>query len=226
MPLTEIGLIEQIKVELKRAMCAFFRKVPLNQAHKLMKTLPFAILLLLVGAGCASRDWRGERSVRIAGTTFANMNVQAHASKRSVSTGVGIIDLKGVLRLIRYREGKPLLLNFWATWCLPCKEEFPDLVKIAKGTHNAEIIGISLDYPDEKDSKVVPFIKNQSIPFKIYIASFHRPEELINAIDSTWNGAIPATFFYDVHGIQKSSIIGRATHDNFATHLKQLAANQ
>ncbi len=46
MPLTEIGLIEQIKVELKRAMCAFFRKVPLNQAHKLMKTLPFAILLL------------------------------------------------------------------------------------------------------------------------------------------------------------------------------------
>ena len=105
------------------------------------------------------------------------------------------------------------------------QEEFPDLVKIAKRAHNAEIIGISLDYPDEKDSKVIPFIKNQNVPFKIYIASFHKPEELINAIDSTWNGAIPATFFYDGHGIQKSSIIGRATHDNFATHLKQLAAN-
>ena len=207
-------------------MCVFFRKVPPNKSHILMKTLPLAVLLLLVGVGCVSRDWRGERNLRIAHATSANMNVQTHASKRSVSPGVEAIDLKGVQRLIKYREGKPLLLNFWATWCLPCKEEFPDLVKIAKRAHNAEIIGISLDYPDEKDSKVVPFIKNQSVPFKIYIASFQRPEELINAIDSTWNGAIPATFFYDAYGIQRSSIIGRATRDNFATHLKQLAANQ
>jgi thiol-disulfide isomerase/thioredoxin len=191
-----------------------------------MKTLPLAVLLLLVGVGCASRDWRGERNLRIEYATSANMNIQTHASSRSVSPGVEVIDLNGVLQLIQYREGKPLLLNFWATWCLPCTEEFPDLVKIAKGPHTAEIIGISLDYPDEKDSKVIPFIKNQNVPFKIYIASFHKPEEFINAIDSTWNGAIPATFFYDVHGIQRYSIIGRATHDNFAMHLKQLAANQ
>ena len=191
-----------------------------------MKTLPLAVLLLLVGPGCASRDWRGERNVRIEHATFANMNVQTHTSARSVSPDVEVIDLKGVQRLIRYRKGKPLLLNFWATWCLPCKEEFPDLVKISQSTLHAEVIGISLDYPDEKDSKVVPFIKNQRVPFDIYIASFRKPEEFINAIDSTWNGAVPATFFYDVHGIQKSSIIGLATHDSFTAHLKQLAANQ
>ena len=154
------------------------------------------------------------------------MNVQTHTTARSFSPDVEVIDLKGIQRIIRNRKGKPLLLNFWATWCLPCKEEFPDLVKISKSTLNAEVIGISLDYPDEKDTKVVPFIKNQRVPFEIYIASFQRQEEFINAIDSTWGGAVPATFFYDVHGIQKSSIIGRATHDNFTMHLKQLAANQ
>ncbi len=64
---------------------------------------------------------------------------------------VDLLDTAKWQEIKSLNKGKVLFVNIWATWCLPCKEEFPDLVKLAEEYQNSDvvIIGVSVDYPDE-----------------------------------------------------------------------------
>ncbi len=105
--------------------------------------------------------------------------------------------------IIKNREGRVLLINIWATWCVPCKEEFPDLIKIAeKYNEQIELIGISIDFPDEVESKIIPFLIKLNPNFTNYVSVENDAEKFINNLNSEWSGAIPATFFYDSDGKQ------------------------
>jgi len=103
--------------------------------------------------------------------------------------------------IIINREGKVLLINIWATWCVPCKEEFPDLVKISdKYSEKIELVGISIDYPDEVESKILSFLNEFQPSFINYVNIENDIEKFINNLNPEWSGAIPATFFYDSDG--------------------------
>jgi len=128
-------------------------------------------------------------------------------------------------RLINERNGKTLLLNIWATWCQPCVEEFPDLIKLAQTDTSVEVIGISVDYPDEIHIKVTSFLEKLKVPFKIYIAKFEKQEDFITAIDTAWNGAIPATSIYDRRGRKQFSRIGLGTYDLFEKRIQEIRTN-
>ncbi len=105
--------------------------------------------------------------------------------------------------IIKNREGKFLLINIWATWCVPCKEEFPDLIKISdKYGEMIELIGISIDFPDEVESKIIPFLNKLKPNFINYVNVENDTERFINNLNPGWSGAIPATFFYDSEGKQ------------------------
>jgi len=105
--------------------------------------------------------------------------------------------------IIKNREGKVLLINIWATWCVPCKEEFPDLIKISdKFSEQIKLIGISIDYPDEVESKIIPFLNALQPNFTNYVNAENDAEKFINNLNPEWSGAIPATFFYDSEGKQ------------------------
>ena len=105
--------------------------------------------------------------------------------------------------IIKKREGKALLINIWATWCVPCKEEFPDLIKISdKYNEQIELIGISIDFPDEVESKIIPFLNELQPNFLNYVNRENDTENFINNLNPKWSGAIPATFFYDSDGKQ------------------------
>jgi len=132
------------------------------------------------------------------------------------------IDKPGLEKVIKERNGKVLLLNIWATWCAPCREEFPDLVKLAADFRDkkVELIGISIDYPEEVKQKIIPFLKKQKTNFNNYVASFKNDEELINMINKDWNGAIPATIIYNTEGKMDYFIEGKRTYMEFAESIK------
>jgi thiol-disulfide isomerase/thioredoxin len=127
------------------------------------------------------------------------------------------LDGAGLKRLIADRGGRILFLNVWATWCVPCIEEFPDIVKLSRSydPKTVEVVAISADYPDEVDSKIVPFLKKQNVPFKVYVANFEDQEKFINALDTSWSGALPATFIYDTQGQQRFKLVGQGSYDRF-----------
>lgn len=113
--------------------------------------------------------------------------------------------------LLKPGNGRPLLVNYWATWCDPCREEFPDLVKIdtdyrAKGL---DTIAISLDDLAELKAEVPKFLQLMKVRMPVYLLNVADPEPSIKLVDPTWGGALPATFLYDGQGEMVYKKFGR-----------------
>ncbi|MBD3288514.1 redoxin domain-containing protein [candidate division KSB1 bacterium] len=134
------------------------------------------------------------------------------------------IDKDKLSGILNNRDGKVLLINVWATWCIPCREEFPALVKLANKYKNSdvEIIGISADFPDEIETKIVPFLKRNDVNFKNYVQNFENDEDLINMLHNEWNGALPATFIFDETGKRVSSLFGKQKFDELEKQINLL----
>ncbi len=137
---------------------------------------------------------------------------------------VPLLDSLNLENFISKREGKLLLLNVWATWCIPCREEFPALVKLNQKYHHnkVQIIGISADYPDEVEEKVLPFLRQQKVNFPVYVQNFSRQENFINLMNTGWSGALPATFVFDSSGVQRHFVVGKQSYQDFAGLLDDL----
>lgn len=131
---------------------------------------------------------------------------------------VTAIDSDGLTRVIRESGASVLVVNMWATWCAPCREEFPDLVKFHKAFEGrgVGVVSVSMDLPSDLESKVIPFLRDQKAGFPSYIKTPGGDEAFINAIDETWSGGLPATFIYDASGRLVKSIHGTTSHDSLA----------
>jgi thiol-disulfide isomerase/thioredoxin len=182
------------------------------------RSLPLLFLGAMLLGGCTSRDPRGARFERVSSLT----------DQQEPAPSIQLLSEQGFQKLVRDRNGKILLLNFWATWCGPCVEEFSDLIKLSKfyGNNGVEVIGVSVDYPDEAESKVIPFLKKHHVTFKIYVAKFDKQEDFINTVDSSWNGAVPATFIYGPRGNRLYSWIGQGTYSRFKREIEKMKADE
>lgn len=95
---------------------------------------------------------------------------------------------------------KVALVNVWATWCQPCVEEFPDLVRLraAYADRGLELVLVSADFDDQQDG-VVTFLRRQGVDFRSYLKD-QKDEEFIDGLDPRWSGALPASFVVDGGG--------------------------
>ncbi|MBT8382733.1 MAG: TlpA family protein disulfide reductase [Ignavibacteria bacterium] len=132
------------------------------------------------------------------------------------SIKVEIVSVEDLRKIIENKTGKPLIINVWATWCAPCREEFPDLVRLADEYEDKiDVVGISVDFPEELDSKIIPFLKKQGASFTNYVIKVIEPEDFINLLNKNWSGAVPATFIYDEKGRQVKYLIGKQSFEEF-----------
>jgi len=116
--------------------------------------------------------------------------------------------LKGLLT--QQRQG-PLLVNFWATFCDPCRDEFPDLVKIDKDfrSQSLEFVTVSLDDMVDIKTSVPEFLGSMKATMPAYLLNVNDPEPAINLVDPKWRGDLPATFLYNEKGEVVYKHIGR-----------------
>ncbi|HEY6953029.1 MAG TPA: TlpA disulfide reductase family protein, partial [Bacteroidota bacterium] len=129
--------------------------------------------------------------------------------------------------LIRSRNGRVLFVNVWATWCAPCVEEFPDIVKLSDEMKGRKIdfVGISGDDFDVELSRVLPFIRKEKAKFKFYMAKLEGEDDFINTFDPQWGGGIPATFIYDSKGRLKTFLLGKQTYQRLKSVIEQALAD-
>ena len=90
------------------------------------------------------------------------------------------------------------IVNFWASWCVPCREELPAFEKIGeKYAHQKlKILLVSLDFPNQIQNRVVPFIHKNNIQSEVIILDDPHQNVWIDKVDVKWSGAIPFTQIY------------------------------
>lgn len=106
---------------------------------------------------------------------------------------IKITDLEKVIE----ESTKPLVINFWATFCKPCMEEIPYFQKLGKkyAGQGVEILLVSLDMKDDYPAKVFSFIRKQRIELPTAWLDETNADYFCPKIDDDWSGAIPATLF-------------------------------
>jgi thiol-disulfide isomerase/thioredoxin len=96
---------------------------------------------------------------------------------------------------------KPLLVNFWATWCDPCRDEFPDLVKLDREFKGKiDFITVSLDYAEDIPVKVPQFLQTMKAEMPTYVLITNDETAAINGVFKHWKGGLPFTILYDPSG--------------------------
>lgn len=136
---------------------------------------------------------------------------KGRAAKPRKPTVVAAIDTEALKGLITQQRQRPLLVNFWATFCDPCRDEFPDLVKIDKDyrPQALEFVTVSLDDVTDIKSTVPEFLDSMKATMPAYLLDASDPEPAINLVDRKWRGDLPATFLYNEKGEVVYRHIGR-----------------
>jgi len=158
----------------------------------------------------------------------AHKSRSARAAKPPAPASVRAVNAEEMQALLK-RDGKhPLLVNYWATWCDPCRDEFPDLVKIdrdyrAKGL---DFIAITLDDLADIKTAVPKFLLAMNAKMPVYLLNVADPEPAINMVDSNWSGALPATFLYDNTGKVVYRHFGRVNPSELRAAIEKLVGSK
>jgi thiol-disulfide isomerase/thioredoxin len=119
------------------------------------------------------------------------------------------VDEAAYQKLIAANKGKVLMVDFWATWCKPCRAEMPQLVAMETRlrARGVKFIAISADEP-EQEGAASKFLTEVRVPPPGYIRRAKDDDKFINAIDPKWSGALPALFLYDKTGRKVKMFVG------------------
>jgi thiol-disulfide isomerase/thioredoxin len=137
------------------------------------------------------------------------------------------IDAQGFQKLLEQYHGKALLVTFWATWCEPCRDEYPTLNELAKqyAPQGLHVVGVTLD--DEGDIILMRrFLARYKPVFPNYWKTPGNQQEFTRTVFSGWNGALPATFLYAKDGRQVAQMFGENSREKFEAAIRALLAAQ
>lgn len=85
------------------------------------------------------------------------------------------------------------VVNFWATWCGPCVKELPHFEQLNSENKNIKVVLVSLDFKNQFESKLVPFLKKKSIKSEVVFLADTDYNSWLPIVDKNWSGSIPAT---------------------------------
>ena len=141
--------------------------------------------------GCSTKwGWKNDQRKKV--------NAAWAAKPVALST----IDEAGIKNLLKNEDSKKLrLLNIWATWCGPCKVEYPEFINVHRmyKDRDFEFVSLSADKPTKED-KVLEFLEGRESAVTNYLFDSDDKYALIEAIDPEWNGALPYTLLLEPNG--------------------------
>lgn len=112
---------------------------------------------------------------------------------------VNAYDFNGLEHFLKKQNDTTYVVNFWATWCVPCVEELPHFEKLNEKykEDKVKVMLVSLDMSKQVESKLLPFIKERQLKSEVLFLQDPDQNAWLPKVDSTWSGAIPATVIYN-----------------------------
>jgi thiol-disulfide isomerase/thioredoxin len=141
----------------------------------------------------------------------------------NVASDPKLIDAAGYQKILADYKGQPLIVTFWATWCEPCRAEYPMLNELAKqyAPQGLKVVGVNLD--DDGDIILTRrFLVRYKPVFPNYRKKAGGEKEFVGAVMPGWNGAIPASFFYARDGRQIGQLLGESDRDTYEAAIRSV----
>ena len=113
----------------------------------------------------------------------------------------------GQLKKLNFTQLEPYLqqqndtvyiVNFWASWCVPCREELPAFEKVREKyiDRKVKMVLVSLDFPNQVESRLLPFIRKNNLKSEVILLDDPNQNKWIDKVDPKWSGGIPFTQIY------------------------------
>jgi thiol-disulfide isomerase/thioredoxin len=157
-------------------------------------------LIGLLAAGCAPG---GDAPPASSGPPAPSVTTPAESAEREAD--LGAVDLRTgdeaeLAAAIRSHQGSMVLVDFWATWCLPCVELFPHTVALDRnfGDRGLVVIGVSFDLP-ESEPEVRRFLAEKGATFQNFLSPYGVSPKAFEAFEIP-GGALPCVRIYDRDG--------------------------
>ena len=238
MGLLAAGLGNHWSAPQERSLVQYEREVlSAVKRNTLVLTGVLFILAIFAWAGWANFEYRQQAAERLLATAAkGELVVDASGSPQYVSPLTGkpapafeLEDLTGKKVSLNDYKGKAVLVNFWATWCAPCKIETPWLVDLRNqyAAQGFEVLGISADDIDRDDAKKLADEKKEiarsatqlHIPYPVLIDG--------GSIDKPYGGLdeLPMSFFIDRNGTVVAAQMGLTSKDEMESNIKKALGN-
>jgi thiol-disulfide isomerase/thioredoxin len=162
----------------------------------LVRLISFSLLMIgVIILSCGKRETSGDKTEEVNRTGEG-------ISEGEIAPDLSLKDLKGIEVNLKEFRGKVVLLNFWATWCPPCRKEIPSMVGLYKKYKDMglEIIGVNLDKLGKSD------VEKFSLEYKINFPILLNPSGDVAALYGVV--VLPTTVFLDRNGRIKGRISG------------------
>ena len=178
----------------------------------LVKFIPLIFLLLFTLTGCENKNVSDEPKNENTASDYTTISNDSENAPNFILT-----DTEGNQVKLSDYKGKIVLLDFWATWCPPCRRGIPDLIDLQNEyKKNLVVIGISVDTDSKSD--VVPFTKEYGINYKVVYGDYDVVEKYGNI------QSVPTTFIIDQKGKIVSSFVGLQRKETFKDQIDALVA--
>jgi thiol-disulfide isomerase/thioredoxin len=121
-----------------------------------------------------------------------------------------IIDEAAFAKVLDGQRGKVVLVDFWATWCEPCRELFPHTVQLHRrlAERGLAVISVSLDDPDDRRAAALEFLVGQEAVFQNFISPYGAGTRSIDAFEL--EGPLPQMKLYDRQGRLRQTFGGKS----------------
>jgi thiol-disulfide isomerase/thioredoxin len=140
----------------------------------------------------------------------------SQSAKPTAPRELSQIDLAGYNKLLADHKGKPLLITFWATWCEPCRDEFPIINQIARDYASKGLVVLGVDMDDDSAVNLIQHFLDRNKPiFPSVRKKMGHEDAFVNGVDPQWHDEMPANFFYAADGRLLGFMIGGHTRPDF-----------
>lgn len=148
-------------------------------------------------------------------TKNENYTYNSNNSSKVLAPDFTLTDLNGHIVTLSNLRGKKVFLNFWASWCEPCKDEMADIERLYQETKDSDLVILTINSTEDKNT-IEEYLNANNLNFTVLLDS--REEAVMNYL----TGYIPSSFFIDTEGYIVSREVGAMTYDEMKANIEIL----